>query len=42
MKNIFTERLRIFTWDINGSYLLYLFKGDYEIYISIDSERYGG
>ena len=42
MKNIFTERLRIFTWHIHGSYLLYLSQGDYDIYIPINSERSTG
>lgn len=38
-------RLKIFTWHIHGSYLYYLSKGNYDIYIPVDEGRgegYGG
>lgn len=40
-----SERLKIFTWHIHGSYLYYLSQGDYDLYIPVDAERgagYGG
>jgi hypothetical protein len=40
-----TNKLKIFTWHIHGSYLYYLSLGDYIIYIPTDparSEGYGG
>lgn len=39
------RRLRIFTWNIHGSYLFYLAQGNYDIYIPYNqqrSERYVG
>lgn len=37
-----SEKLKIFTWHIHGSYLFYLSQGDYEIYIPIDLKRSAG
>lgn len=40
-----SERLKIFTWHIHGSYLYYLSQGDYDLYIPVDHEKgigYGG
>lgn len=35
-------RLRIFTWHIHGSYLYYLSKGDYDIFIPVNGTRSEG
>jgi glycosyltransferase involved in cell wall biosynthesis len=40
-----TNKLRIFTWHIHGSYLYYLSQGDYELYIPFDpsmGDGFGG
>ena len=42
MNNLTTERLRIFTWHIHGSYLYYLSQGDYDIYIPYNDEKSPG
>ncbi|WP_231729844.1 glycosyltransferase family 1 protein [Pedobacter sp. Leaf176] len=42
MNNLSTGRLRVFTWHIHGSYLLYLSQGDYDIYIPYNDERSAG
>ncbi|MBA4167342.1 MAG: glycosyltransferase family 4 protein [Chitinophagaceae bacterium] len=34
-----TNRLRIFTWHIHGSYLYYLSRGNFDIYIPVNSDR---
>lgn len=36
------KRIKIFTWHIHGSYLYYLSKGDWDIYIPVDGERSEG
>ncbi len=33
------RRRKVFTWHIHGSYLFYLSKGDYEIYIPVNEKR---
>jgi len=42
MNKTSTERLRIFTWHVHGSYLLYLSQGNYDIYIPYNEERSAG
>lgn len=42
LNNLSNGRLRIFTWHIHGSYLLYLSQGDYDIYIPFIDERSTG
>jgi len=42
MNNLSTGRLRVFTWHVHGSYLLYLSQGDYDIYIPYNNERSAG
>jgi hypothetical protein len=37
-----TQRLKIFTWHIHGSYLFYLSKGDYTIYIPVKEKKEEG
>jgi hypothetical protein len=37
-----TERLKIFTWHIHGSYLFYLSKGDYTIFIPVKEKKEDG
>jgi glycosyltransferase involved in cell wall biosynthesis len=37
-----SNRLRIFTWHIHGSYLFYLSLGDYDIYIPVNEQRTEG
>jgi glycosyltransferase involved in cell wall biosynthesis len=37
-----TDRLKIFTWHIHGSYLFYLSQGNYEIYIPTKPEKTEG
>ena len=40
-----SSKLKIFTWHIHGSYLYYLSKGNYDLYIPLDPARgegYGG
>lgn len=37
-----SKRLKIFTWHIHGSYLFYLAKGDYDIYIPTHSTKEEG
>ncbi len=37
-----TERLKIFTWHIHGTYLYYLSQGDFTIYIPVNEERNEG
>lgn len=39
---ISTERLKIFTWHVHGSYLFYLSQGRYEIYIPVNSKKSEG
>ena len=34
-----SERLRIFTWHIHGSYLFYLSQGNFDIYIPVSKEK---
>lgn len=34
-----SQRLRIFTWHIHGSYLYYLSKGNYDIYIPVNDKK---
>src|SRR5699024_4738170 len=38
-KSYFSKPLRIFTWNIHGSYLYYLSKGLYEIYVPYNDKR---
>ncbi|QPH41282.1 glycosyltransferase family 4 protein [Pedobacter endophyticus] len=40
--NLSNGRLRVFTWHIHGSYLLYLSQGDYDLYIPYNDERSTG
>lgn len=40
--NLSNGRLRVFTWHIHGSYLLYLSQGDYDVYIPYNDERSTG
>jgi glycosyltransferase involved in cell wall biosynthesis len=44
IKNAIMEypRLRIFTWHIHGSYLYYLSKGNYDLYIPVNEARSPG
>ena len=37
-----TQRLKIFTWHIHGSYLYYLSKGNYDLYIPVNNKRTEG
>jgi glycosyltransferase involved in cell wall biosynthesis len=37
-----SERIKIFTWHIHGSYLFYLSQGDFEIYIPFNKQRSDG
>lgn len=37
-----TNKLRIFTWHIHGSYLYYLSQGDYDIYIPVNDNKSEG
>lgn len=37
-----TKRLKIFTWHIHGSYLFYLSKGNYDLYIPTKNEKTEG
>lgn len=37
-----TARLKIFTWHIHGSYLYYLSKGNYDIYIPVNEKKTEG
>lgn len=37
-----TQRLKIFTWHIHGSYLYYLSQGDYDLYIPVNEKRTEG
>jgi hypothetical protein len=37
-----TQRLKIFTWHIHGSYLFYLSKGDFTIYIPVKEKKEEG
>ena len=36
------NRLKIFTWHIHGTYLYYLSKGNYDIYIPVTKEKNEG
>ncbi|HYF71056.1 MAG TPA: glycosyltransferase family 4 protein [Ohtaekwangia sp.] len=36
------DRLKVFTWHIHGSYLYYLSKGNFDIYIPLDESRGAG
>ena len=38
----FNQRLRVFTWHIHGTYLYYLSRGDYEIFIPVSKEAKPG
>jgi glycosyltransferase involved in cell wall biosynthesis len=40
--DIFTKRLKIFTWHIHGSYLYYLSQGNYDIYIPVNAKKTEG
>src|SRR3982750_4752480 len=37
-----TNRIKIFTWHIHGSYLYYLSQGDYDIYIPVTPDKNEG
>jgi len=37
-----TNRIKIFTWHIHGSYLFYLSQGDYDIYIPVNETKSEG
>src|SRR5687768_1005793 len=37
-----SKRLKIFTWHIHGTYLYYLSKGDFDIYIPVNKKRTEG
>ena len=37
-----SDKLKIFTWHIHGSYLYYLSQGDYEIYIPVKPDKIEG
>lgn len=39
INSIYSKPLRIFTWNIHGSYLYYLSKGGYEIYVPYNTKR---
>ena len=41
MNNI-TDRLKVFTWHIHGSYLYYLSQGNYDLYIPVKSDKIEG
>jgi glycosyltransferase involved in cell wall biosynthesis len=36
------KRLKIFTWHVHGTYLYYLSKGDYDIFIPVNAQRTDG
>ena len=36
---VFTRRLKIFTWHIHGSYLYYLSKGNYDLFIPVSKAK---
>ena len=42
MVNNISDKLKIFTWHIHGSYLYYLSQGNYELYIPVKPERTEG